>query len=57
MTTNASGTGIFSAIAGFAGRAAVAYRRRRTAQIVADLPEYLRKDIGFYRDDRDSAVR
>ncbi len=57
MSANTSGTGIFGVIAGLAGRAAVAYRRHRTAQIVADLPEYLRKDIGFYRDDRNSAVR
>jgi Domain of unknown function (DUF1127) len=45
------------AIAGLAERAAAAYRRRRTAQIVSDLPEYLRKDIGFYRDDRDTRNR
>ncbi len=53
MTSNR----FIGALTGLAGRAAAAYRRHRTAQIVADLPEYLRKDIGFYRDDRDMEIR
>jgi hypothetical protein len=48
-----SQTGFFGALSGFAGRAREAYRRRRTARIVANLPDYIRKDIGLYRDERD----
>ncbi len=57
MTTNANASGIFSALAGMAGRATDAYRRRRTAQIINDLPEYLRKDIGYYREVRAGDIR
>ncbi len=57
MTTNANAAGIFNAIAGMAGRAADAYRRRRTAQIINDMPEHLRKDIGFYHEARESDFR